>query len=146
MITSMPSAAAAGRERGDHVVGLDAGDLQRGDVQRVDHLVDQRDLRHEEVGRLLAGALVVGVELVAEVRPGLVEHDRDAVGLLVAEHLHEHRREAEDRVRDRALGRRQVGRERVEGAVRERQAVDQEERRHHRRSYAGTPSRRGFEV
>ena len=55
------------RERRDHVVGLDARDLQRRDLQRVEHLVDQRDLRHEEVGRLLAAALVVGVELVAEV-------------------------------------------------------------------------------
>ena len=62
--------------------------------------------------------------------PGRVEHDRDAVGLLVAEHLHQHRREAVDRVGDRALGRRQVGRQRVEGAVREREAVEQEERRH----------------
>ena len=70
----------------------------------------KRDLRHEDVGRLLAGALVVGVELVPEVRPGRVEHDRDAVGLLVAEHLHQHRREPEHRVRDRALGRGQVGR------------------------------------
>ena len=57
----------------------------------------------EEVRGLLAARLVVGVELVAvRAAAGRVERDRDVVGLLVAEHLREHRREAVDRVRDRA--------------------------------------------
>ena len=38
------------------------------------------------------------------VRPGRVERHRDVVGLLVGEHLHEHRREPVHRVGDRAVG------------------------------------------
>ena len=56
----------AGRKRRDHVVRLDAVDLQRGNLQRFDHFVDQRDLRHEQVGGGLATRFVVAVEIVAE--------------------------------------------------------------------------------
>ncbi len=130
----------AGRERRDDVVGLDARLLQRRDVQRVDDLVDQRDLRDEDVGGLLAVPLVVVVELVAERGARRVEHHGDAVGMLVAEHLHQHRREPEHRVRDGALGRGEIGGQRVEGAVGERQSVDQEERGH--RPIVRRPTRR----
>ena len=109
----------AGGERGDHVVGLDALDLQRGDAQRGDHFVDQRDLRHEQAGRFLAAGLVRVVEVVAERAAGRVEDHDDLVGVLVGEHLHQHRREPVDRVGDRAVRGGEVGGERVEGAVRE---------------------------
>ena len=122
-----PLFVGAGRERRDHVVGLDAFDLQHGDVQRLDHLFDERELRHEDVGRLLAVALVVAVEVVAVGAARGVEHDAEVVGLLVGEHLHQHRREAVDRVRDRALGRGEIGGQRVERAERERVAVEQEQ-------------------
>ena len=98
--------------------------------------MDQRQLRREQVGRLLAARLVVGVELVAVRAPaGRVERDRDVVGLLVGEHLGEHRREAVDRVGDRARLGREVGRQREEGPVRERVAVEQQQLRHRRRWY-----------
>ena len=74
----------ARRERRDHVVGLDARHLQLLDLERLEHLVDQRQLRREQVGRLLAAGLVLGVELVAvRAAAGRVERDRDVVGLLV---------------------------------------------------------------
>ena len=67
-------------ECGDDVVGFDALHLEGGNLQRVDHLVDQRELRHEEVRRFLAPGLVLGVEVVAERAPGRVEDDRDRSG------------------------------------------------------------------
>ncbi len=44
----------AHRERADHVVGLDPGDLEHRDRERLEHLVDQRQLAAEQVRRLLA--------------------------------------------------------------------------------------------
>ena len=84
--TSMPVGRGLRRERRDHVVGLDARDLELADLERFEHLVDQRQLRREEVGRLLAAGLVLGVELVA-VRAAArrVERDRDVIGLLVGD-------------------------------------------------------------
>ena len=121
----------ARRERGDHVVGLDARDLQLADLERFEHLVDERELGREEVGGLLAAGLVVGVELVAVRAPaGRVERDREVVGLLVGDHLGEHRREAVDRVGDGPRLGREVGREREERPVRQRMAVEQQQLRH----------------
>ena len=56
-------------------------------------------------GVSLRPALYSGSRSSRNVRPGRVEHDRDVVGLLVGEHLRQHRREAVDRVRDRAVRR-----------------------------------------
>jgi hypothetical protein len=122
-------------ERRDHVVGLDAGHLQLPDLERLEHLVDQRQLRGEQVGGLLAAGLVLRVELVAVgAAAGRVEHDREVVGLLVGAHFGEHRRESVDRVRDRPRLRREVGRQGEERAISQGQAVEQEQFRHLRRS------------
>ena len=121
----------ARRERRDHVVGLDARHLQLADLERLEHLVDQRQLRREQIGGLLATGLVLGVELVAvRAAAGRVERDRDVIGLLVGDDLGEHRREAVDRVRDGSRLRGEVGREREERPVRQRMAVEQEQFRH----------------
>ena len=73
-------------ERRDHVVGFDAGIFELLDLERVEHFVDQRQLRAEQVGGLLAARLVLGVELVAVgAAAGRVERDRDVVGLLVGD-------------------------------------------------------------
>ena len=77
--------AGLGRERRDHVVGFDAGDLELGDLQRVEHLVDERQLRAEQVGGRLAAGLVFRIELdPVGAAARRVERDRDVVGLLVA--------------------------------------------------------------
>ena len=125
-------------ERGDHVVGLDAGHLQLPDLECLEHLVDQGELGGEQVGGLLAAGLVLRVELVAErAAAGGVEDDREVVGLLVGAHLREHRCEAVDRVRDGARLRREVGGQGEERAVGQGQPVEQEQLRHLGRSYAG---------
>ena len=76
--------AALRGERGDDVVGLDAGHLEDRDAERLDHLADQAHLLAQDVGRGVAVGLVGGDALVAERRLGPVEGHRDAVGLVVA--------------------------------------------------------------
>ena len=71
------SRALAGcRERRHHVVGLDAGDFEHRQPQRVRQVLQRRDLR-EQVGRHgLARGLVVGVALVAKRGPRTVPGQR----------------------------------------------------------------------
>jgi hypothetical protein len=121
----------ARRERRDHVVGFDTRDRELADRERFENLVDQRQLRREQVWRLLAPGLVLGVELFAEGAPaGGVERDRDLIGLLVGEHFGQHRREPVHGVRHRARLGREVGRQREERPVRERVPVEQQQFRH----------------
>ncbi len=122
--------AGAGGQRGDDVVGLVAGELDDGDLERLDHLADQPHLLFEDVGGGVAVGLVVGDPLVAERRLGAVEGDRDGVGLVVAHQVQQHRREPVDRVRDLARRQRDVSRKGKEGAVGERVPVDQHHLRH----------------
>ena len=69
------------RERRDHVVGLDARDLQLTDLERFEHFMDERQLRREQIRRLFAPRLVVGIQLVAVGAPaGRVERDGDVIG------------------------------------------------------------------
>ena len=72
-------------DRRDDVVGLVALDLQRRDVQRLEHLADERELTGEVRGRLAAARLVLGVGLAAERVPRDVEGDGDVRRLLVAQ-------------------------------------------------------------
>ena len=57
------------RQRADHVVGLEARELDRRDAHRLDDPADLRELVAEVVGHALAGRLVFRVLLVAEGRP-----------------------------------------------------------------------------
>ncbi len=125
-------------EGGDDVVGLDPLDLEHRDLEGVEDLVNQRHLGREDVRRLLTAGLVVGVHVVPERRRPGVEGDGDVVGLLVAEHLDEHRREPVDGVRDRPRPRREVGRQGVEGPERKRVAVEEEKLAHS--SIVGPPA------
>src|SRR3546814_8897968 len=86
-----------GDEGRDDVVGLVALLLQERDPQRVEHLLDQRQLA-AELGRcLVALGLVVGVLLQPEGLARHVEGHPDVGGLLVTEHVDQHRGEAVDR-------------------------------------------------
>ncbi len=85
-------------EGGDDVVGLEAVQLDVGDVERVEHLFDQRDLTGELGRRLRAVRLVLAVLVAAEGLPGDVEGHRQMGRLLVAQHVDQHRGEAVDRV------------------------------------------------
>ena len=88
----------ARREGADDVVGLEAVLLERRDVQRVEDLLDQRDLAGELRRGLRPVALVLGVLLEPERLAGHVEGDRDVRRLLVAQDVDQHRREAEHRI------------------------------------------------
>ena len=114
-------------ERADRVVGLVVDDPDHRDVQRVEHLVDQPELRREVGGRLGPARLVVGVLLQPDGRPAEVEGHREVVGMLVAQQLDQHGREPVDRVRDLPGARGERRREREERAVRERVPVEQED-------------------
>jgi hypothetical protein len=82
----------------DDVVGLVAGLLHDRDAQRLEDLLDQADLAQERRRGLRAAGLVVRVLLGAERHPGDVEGDHDVRRPLVAEHVDQHRGEAEHSV------------------------------------------------
>ncbi len=85
---------------GDQVVGLEAGLFDRLEAEGGDRLAHQGKLRDQVVGRLAAGALVVGVDLLAEGVFRLVEEDgevgrHDADGALADELVELGREQAE---------------------------------------------------
>ena len=113
-------------QRGDHVVGLVAGHLHVRVAERVDQRVHVGPLLGEQVGALAAAGLVLPVDLVAA-RRARVPHDQRRLDAVLGDDLHEHRGEAEDRVRRLPLGRRDRLGEGEEGAVDEAVPVDQEQ-------------------
>ena len=113
------------RERGDDVVRLEARRLDDRDAQRLDDLAHETHLLAEDVGRRVPVGLVVGDRFVAERRLGPVERNADAVGLVVADEVQQHRREPEHRVGHLPGSEGDVGRQREERSVRERVPVDQ---------------------
>ena len=113
-------------QRRDHVVGLVALDGDVAVAERLHERAQVRPLELEQVGPRRALGLVVGRDLLAAGHPS-VPHDDRRHGAVVGEDLHEHRREPEDRVRRPPVGRRDRFREREEGAIRERVAVDEEQ-------------------
>ena len=113
-------------DRPDDVVSLVAGQLVDGDAQRLDHLAHLRELVAQVVGHALAGGLVLGVLLVTEGRSLEVEGDRHVVGAEVLDAPEHDAAEAEHRVDELALGRRQ-GRESEVSAVDETVAIEQHE-------------------
>ena len=113
-------------ERGDHVVGLEALDGDVPVAERLDERAQVRPLQLQQVGPARALRLVVGRDLLAARQAGVPHHDGRHLAV-VGEDLHEHRREAEDRVRRAPVrGRDRLG-EREERAVGERVPVDQEQ-------------------
>ena len=113
-------------ERGDHVVGLVALDGDVAVAERLDERAQRRPLLLEQVGARGALRLVIGGDLLAAGHPGVPHHDGRHLAV-VGEDLHEHRREAEDRVGRAAVrGGDRFG-QREERAVGERVPVDQEQ-------------------
>ncbi len=132
-------------DRADDVVRLVAGQLVDGDAQRLDDLADLGELVAQVVRHPLAGRLVLGVLLVAERRALEVEGDRDVVRLDVRDAAQDDAAEAEDRVDELALRRRE-GREREVSAVDEPVAVEQHQAFHRQASGADAISGRGCSV
>ena len=114
-------------DRRDDVVGLVAVELDERDAQRVEDLLDERDLPLELVGSAGAARLVVGVLLGAERVARLVEGHHHVRRLLVAQHVDEHRGEAVDGVGVLPGARGEVlGGEREERAIGQRVSVEEE--------------------
>ena len=112
---------------GDEVVGLPAGQLAGGDAEGIEDLAHEAHLLTQDVRGRLAVGLVRRVGQVTErlLRP--VERHQDGVGLLLLEHVDEHRREPEHGVRQLPTGRRHVLRQGEERPVRQRVPVEQQE-------------------
>jgi hypothetical protein len=114
------------RRRRDQVVGLPAGGLELLDAEGVEDLADETHLLSEDVGRRLPLRLVLRFCLVPERRLGPVERHQHPVGVMVLDHVDEHRREPEHGVGDLPGRRRHVGRQREERAVGQRVAIDEQ--------------------
>jgi hypothetical protein len=118
-----PLGLRAARERPDHVVGLDSGDLEHWYPQRLDQAPDVRLLRPKVVGQRGAMLLVALVERAPEGLPRRVEHADHPGRILVAQQLRQHSGEAEHGVRGKpAVGRQ--GRQRVKGTMHVGASVD----------------------
>ncbi len=113
-------------QRGDHVVGLVARHLHVLVAEGIDQRVHVRPLLGQQVGLLLAVPLVLLVDLLAPRHARVPDHQRRLEAEL-GDHLHEHRRKAEDGVGGLSLRRGDRLRERKKGAVDEAVPVDQDE-------------------
>ena len=111
---------------GDHVVGLESLHAHVLVAEAVHERLHVRPLLGEQVGLRVALALVLLVDLLATRHPGVPHHQRGLHAVL-GDDLHEHRGEAEDRVRGLPLrGRDGLG-QREKGAINKAVPVDQEQ-------------------
>ena len=90
-----PRFVANPRERGQHVVGLEAFAGEHGNRQRLEHLLDLGNLADQLVGHFAALGLVAVVQLVAKRRAGQVERADQRVGLLLLDEVQHVADEAE---------------------------------------------------
>ena len=113
-------------QRADHVIGLDALDLQQRQTHRPNGLEYRLDLAPEVVGHRRPRRLVLAVNVVAKRLARRVEHDRDMRVGLFAYELVDHRQHAVQRAGRLARRIRKV-RQRVVRPVKVGRAVDQYE-------------------
>ena len=97
-----------GGQGADDVVALVAGFLDVGDAQGLEHLLDQRQLAEQFLGRGLARPLVLRQQVVAERAALDVERHGEVIGPLRFDDLREHGGEAPDRVCRLSGGRAEV--------------------------------------
>ena len=114
------------RDRGDHVVGLVALDAHVLVAECVHERLHVRPLLREQVRLRVALRLVLLVDLLAARHPGVPDHER-GLDAVLRDDLHEHRREAEDRVGGLPLRGRDGLRKREKRAINEAVPVDQEQ-------------------
>ena len=97
----VPAAVPGHRGQGsDHVICLEAFGVDRLQAQSHNQFPHQVQLLVEDVGLPLSVRLVAGQLLVAKRRARKVECHRHASRVVVSQKCGQHRREAEDRVRD----------------------------------------------
>ena len=128
IVASIPcSAARVARVPIASSASLPSAIAQHGDLQRLQHLLDQPQLWPEVARGLGPARLVLGVLGQSHGGRARVEEHRDQVGSLLGQQLDQHAGEPVDRVRDRAAGGGERGREREERPVGQRVSVEQEE-------------------
>ena len=115
-----------GGERGDHVVGFPALELEVAVAEGLDDRPEERELLPEEIRHRPAVLLVLGRELRPVHGPRVPRH-RDPLGPVVGEQLEQHVREPEQRAGGEAFARRQLLRQGEERPVGEVVAVDEEQ-------------------
>ena len=117
-------------ERGDHVVGLPALELEVAVPERLDERPEARELLAQQVRHRLAALLVDHVGRpgqLGSVHGPRVPRHRDRLRPVVGKQLEEHVREPEQRVRRHAVRGRELLGQREERAISEIVAVDEEE-------------------
>ena len=119
-----------GGQRGDDVVGLEAGFGEHGDSKSIENLFGDVDLTAELIGGRCPAGLVFREPLGAEGLPGDVEGGGDVGWRFVAQQVDQHRGEAVDRVGGQAvLGLEVLRGQRVERPECQRIAVQEHQRR-----------------
>ncbi|CAB4599892.1 unannotated protein [freshwater metagenome] len=83
-----------GRKRRDDVIGFETHKVENRHPQRLDDLPHETHLLAEDVRRFIPVRLVRRQGDVAERRFRTIEHNSKVVGLLIAQEIDEHRREA----------------------------------------------------
>ena len=115
------------REGADHVVGFDAVLNDQRQAHGADQIVQRLHLLAQLVGHRRPVGLVLLEQLVAEGFALGVEHHRHVLGVVVVDHLAQHRGDAAHRAGGLAGGGGQR-RQRVEGPVQVGGAVDKDDR------------------
>ena len=69
----------------DNVVGLEAGNLDGVQIERLACFLNQRELRHQFFRRGRTLGFVIGINIVAKRFAGGIENDRDMIGFGVAQ-------------------------------------------------------------
>ena len=123
------------RERADHVVGLEARERIHGHPELVEELLAALELGPQVVGHRLARRLIGRVALLPEGRDGQIETGRDVARRVLLDDLQQDGREAERRVHQLALRRRE-GRDREVAAVDEAVGICEEKALWHMLSIA----------
>jgi hypothetical protein len=121
-------ACAGGRacQRGDEVIGFVARELNPGNAQGIEQLLDVRKLRCQVLRWCLPGGFVGGVLFVPEGWGGGIEGDSEQLGMVLPQQEQQHVRKAEGGEGGLPRGGMQPrAHERVVGAEDQRHAIDQ---------------------
>ena len=127
-------ALALGGDGAQNVVRLVAGQLQNGQPHSDDQLADNGILGAQLVGHGLAGAFVVGVSLGAQRRRVHIEGHGQLFGLLLLDGLEQHHHKAMHRVGGCAVRRAHRRLKRMERAIHQAVAIQQNDFSGHRSS------------
>jgi hypothetical protein len=113
-------------ERAQHVVGLEARDLEQGHPQRLEQPPHVRNLDPQIVRGGRARLLVRGELRLAKARPRRIPRGHEVLGRLLPQELPDHGRRAEHDVARQALRGGEIG-QRVVGAIHVARGVEDEQ-------------------